>query len=127
MQKKTNYELPILLYNNECEFCNRFKLALEKIPGTKKINMLSIHDPVVFEKYPIVNFADCSEVIHLIDQNNRVHIGPEVATFLIAEFPGVKKFSWVLESGIGKKAVNIFYEFAEKRKESISKNCPNCR
>jgi len=127
MNENKNYELPVLLFNHECDFCNRFKMSLERIPGTKNINMVSIHDSEIFNKYPFVNFESCKETIHLIDKNNRVHIGPEVAKFLIEEFPGVKNFSWLLDSEIGKKAVNFFYEFAEKCKESISKNCPNCR
>jgi len=127
MNSPSKYQLPILLYNHECDFCNRFKMALERIPGTNKINMVSIHENDVFEQFDEIKFEECKETIHLIDKNMRVHMGPEVAKFLIEEFPGVKKFSWLLESEIGKKAVEAFYKFAEKCKESISKNCPNCR
>ncbi len=127
MNEDQSYDLPILLYNHECDFCNRFKMALERIPGTKEITMISIHDEKIFEMYPEVSFESCKDTIHLIDKNKRIHIGPEVTKFLITEFPGVSKFSWLLETEIGKKAVNLFYEFTEKCKESMSKNCANCR
>ena len=65
MDETNNYNLPILLYNHECEFCNRFEMALERIPGTKEINMISIHDAEVFKKYSEISFDDCKEAIHL--------------------------------------------------------------
>lgn len=127
MEEKESYELPILLYDSHCELCKRFKLSLERVPGTDHINMVSIHDHKVYEKYEQINFEDCKEELHYLDSDGAVHKGEKVLSLLIEQFPLVKKFSWLIQSGMGQKAVKYFYDKVDQYRDELLKRCGNCK
>ncbi|EQC49567.1 PF04134 family protein [Bacteriovorax sp. BSW11_IV] len=120
-ENKTAY----LFYDEECPLCLRFKQALERVPGTEHIKMVSIHSEEMNTFYDL-DKEDCHNVIHLINEKGEILKGPEVANYLAHQFPMVSKFSWLLDSEVGKKALNKMYEIANKYRKHYSKNCPNC-
>jgi len=121
------YQLPILIYDSECILCKRFKEALERLPLTKKIQMVSIYDDQVFAEFTQLNQDQCFDLIHLIDENKKIYQGPEVIEYLIDFAPGVSNLKWLLKSDAGKKTIDFFYQTANKLRNSILNPCPRCK
>lgn len=124
--KTENIKLPLLVYDDQCSLCLRFKTALDRLPGTDVICKISVHDQRVYDLYPELNKEECLKEVHLIDQNHKILKGVEVITFLLEQFPGVEKFAWLLESNMGQKALGFFNKIIESYREELQKDCPSC-
>ncbi|MFZ8933031.1 MAG: thiol-disulfide oxidoreductase DCC family protein [Bacteriovoracaceae bacterium] len=127
MEEKSKYQLPLLLFDGQCELCRRFKQSLERLPGTESIQMVSIHDKEVYDKYEQINFDDCSKTVHYLDTEGKVYRGEEVITHLIEKFPLVRRFSWLIQSDMGQKASKYFYDKVNQYREELLKRCGNCK
>lgn len=123
--------LPVLLFDEECSLCVRFTQALKLVDNEKLINFLPIQNDDIYDEFQELNFEDCSETIHLIDEGKSILKGHEAIQFMIDRVPSVSKFSWLLKSDSAQKAMSYFYEKVnEIRKESKYKlsnhGCKNC-
>lgn len=117
-------KFPIILYDDECTLCKRFKLALVKLDTKKELNFIDLHRDEVYKTFPFLSKNECENAIHLIDEKHQVYRAGEVIQFLVSYFPGVKKLSWLLDNDSAKKALDIFYyKVAEIREKS---NCTSC-
>ncbi|TNF26862.1 MAG: DUF393 domain-containing protein [Deltaproteobacteria bacterium] len=116
-----------LFYDSECGLCLRFKQALDRIPGTSQINKISIHEAEAFSNFPELTKQQCEKEVHLVDENGNILVGEEVIEYLISKFPGVEKFAWLLESGMGQKAVEYFNTIAKLTRETLRKRCSTCK
>lgn len=125
-EEKIKFPLPVFLYDSQCDLCLRFKQSLERLPGTKEMTMVSIHDKDIYQIYPELSFEQTSKEIHLIDQNRTVHKGAEAISLIIQRFPLAKKFTWLIESNMGKKALRFFHDKADQFRETLLKQCKNC-
>lgn len=118
---------PILLYDDNCTLCTRFKQSLERLSGAEQITFVSIHDNEIYEKLPEISKDECQKELHFIDRNNNIFKGANAILELKKEFPLVEKFAWLIESGMGEKAINYFYKMANKYREMALKECHNCK
>ena len=77
---------------------------------------------------PSLNFEDCSEEIHLVDEQGAIHKGGEVIKYLALKIPGVSKLSWLIESDSTQKAMDVFYEKVNSVRKSNQekRNCTSC-
>ena len=116
---------PVLLFDAECTMCKRFQKALEMIDVKKVIKYVSIYDENIYIEFPFLSKDDCEGVIHLVDTDLKVYRGGEVISFLAKTYPGVKKFSWLLDSDSSKRALDLFYNrVSESRK--TKRGCSTC-
>jgi len=120
------YSLPLLLYDDECPMCVRFAQSLKMLDATKSINSVSIYDVGIYKVYPELDMDECEEVIHLIDENHVVLKGPAVLEYLIKTSPAVSKFSWLIERGMGKHALEFFYNRVNDYRNIIKSHCTEC-
>lgn len=116
----------ILLYDDTCSLCRRFKDALERIPGSEKIQMVSVHDENIYVSLPQLEKNECLKEIHFVDLNLNVFKGKDALTQVIKRFPLAEKFSWLIESGMGQKVINYFNDTAKFYREHLIKDCKNC-
>lgn len=115
-----------LFFDDECPLCLRFKQALERVPGTEHIEMISIHSERMNE-FTDLDKEDCHAEVHLITSEGKILKGSEVAIYLVEQFPGVSKFSWLLDSDVGQRALKKMYDIASKyRKHYANRHCSNC-
>jgi len=121
------YKLPILLYDDECPLCLRFKQAMERLPGHENINKVSIHDKDVYGAHPQVTYEQCVMALHFIEVNGEVFKGGDAAAKLLHHLPGIETFAWLADSDMGKKAVDYFYKMADRYKKELQKPCPQCK
>ncbi len=116
----------VLLYDSECALCTRFKKALEYLDTDGILEYKSIYDQSVYMNYPELNEDECKEVVHLIDPSGKIHTGGDVVIYLTKIFPGVSKFSWLLESDSAKKASSAFYKKINEMRIMKKSNCYTC-
>lgn len=127
MKNSKDFHLPLLLFDSECAMCTRFKMALERLPGSDQINMVSIHEKEIYEKFTFLDPKDCHDTVHLIDESEKLHKGPEVVEYLVTIIPGIKKISWLVQTDTGKKALEFFYDTVNKYRKSKLNRCPSCK
>ena len=120
-------KLPILLFDEKCPLCLRFKQAFERIPGSDRVTPVSIYDEKVYENFPQINPEAASQELHYLDSEGNVYAGKDALTQLMVEFPLVKKFSWLIESNMGQKAVSYFNQVAKNYRDRLIKDCINCK
>ncbi len=115
----------ILLYDNECQLCNRFKKALEVLDVKNQIKFVSVYDQAIYLQNPELKQEECEEVIHLII-DEKIYKGSEVITELVKLFPGVKKFSWLLDNNAAQTALDSFYNRINDMRGMQKRNCYTC-
>ncbi|MDP7319292.1 MAG: DCC1-like thiol-disulfide oxidoreductase family protein [Bacteriovoracaceae bacterium] len=119
-------EKVVLLYDSECSLCTRFKKALEHLDSESLIEYKSIYDQEVYLNYPQLNTEECQQEVHMIIEDGKVIRGGDVIEYLVKIFPGVSKFSWLIESESGKKAINVFYKKLNDMRLMKKRNCFTC-
>ena len=120
-------EKPILIYDAECSLCERFKKALDFIDKEGRIQKVPLQEEWLYEKFTELDKEECLDVSHLIDEKGQILKGPEVVEYLVSFYPGVKHFSWLIESESGKKAVDFFYDKVSQIRKNLKDDCPDCR
>lgn len=123
----TKFKLPLIVYDDKCTLCVRFKLALEKIPGTEVYQKVPLSSEDIFKAYPQLDKEACHKEMHLIDSEQNIYRGSEAIKILITCFPAIGKFSWLVESKMGNKAIDYFYKMSNKYRDNLIKKCNNCR
>ncbi|MBI2519354.1 MAG: DUF393 domain-containing protein [Bdellovibrio sp.] len=127
MTTHDRFRLPILLYDDECPLCLRFKQAMERLPGHESINKISIHDQEIYQVLNQVTYEQCQQSVHFIEVNGEIFRGVEAVQKLMHHLPAVKEFGWLAESEMGKRAVNYFYDMAEHYRKKLQNRCPSCK
>lgn len=118
---------PILLYDEKCSLCLRFKQAFERLPGASNITLISIYNEEVFNNFPQLDPEATFQEMHYLDGEGNIFAGKDALTQLMVEFPLVKKFAWLIESNMGQKAVSYFNQVAKNYRDRLIKDCNNCK
>ena len=125
-KKISKYKSPCLIYDEECPLCLRFKQALERSKVSQKVNFYPLQDQSLYKEFPFLNPERTKEVIHFVTHELKVLTGENAIEELIKYDPIVKKFSWLVESKMGQKALSIFYKTSDKYRKSLRKRCNLC-
>lgn len=124
--KQSHYKLPVLIYDEDCPLCVRFMQTLEKLPGTERITKIPLQDENLYFHFTEITQDQCFEEIHYIDESGNILKGNQVHEALIGMFPAVKKFSWLIESQMGQKAIDYFHHMASNYRKKLKKECSGC-
>jgi predicted DCC family thiol-disulfide oxidoreductase YuxK len=126
-ETKVPFKTPLILFDEECTLCKRFKNSLEKIPGIEEFSLIPLQNEKVFSMFPQLNKEECYETLHLIDGEGNIHKGSSAIAILIEQFPIVSNFSWLVEKDMGKKTLNFFYNVVNKYRKYLKNKCPKCK
>ncbi|MFZ4712524.1 MAG: thiol-disulfide oxidoreductase DCC family protein [Bacteriovoracaceae bacterium] len=118
---------PLLIYDSECTLCTRFKQTVERLDSAHKLNFSSIHQEEIYSQFPNLKKEDCHKIIHLIDENGKIHQGPEVIQYMAHIIPSISKFAWMLDTDVGKKALDFFYQKVNDIRNSQLNSCEKCK
>ena len=118
-------KLPILLYDEKCPLCVRFKQSLRRLEDGDKVNFVSIYNDEIYEHYKLSK-EECFEEIHFIKEDKTIIRGEAVIKHIISLYPLASKFSWLLESNMGQKAVHYFHSMTNKMRKDLKRKCPSC-
>ncbi len=121
-----NYSFPLVVYDEKCELCRRFRLSIERFLPEEKIYFENLHNPELYESLSVLKKEECEKEVHLLISENEVLRGAEALQYLVGKFPLVKKFSWLIESNMGHKALETFYQICNKYRESYLNDCDSC-
>jgi predicted DCC family thiol-disulfide oxidoreductase YuxK len=123
-------KLPLLVYDADCPLCVRFKQGLERWDVDKRVCYVPLTHVEVFVTYPQLDPEKCRAVVHYIREDGTVLVGGEVVTELLKHYPGVSKLAWLLDSEVGRKTADFFYQKVEAvRQKMISDEaaCGTCK
>jgi len=125
----TTIKTPCLLFDEECPLCKRFAQSLERIEFKNKINFYSIYDERIYEELEFLDKKEVFEEVHLILSKDKGSVlkGHQVVQFLAAENSQVKRFAWLIESNMGQKASEAFYNGINKCRKALHARCPKCK
>lgn len=121
---------PLLIYDADCPLCVRFKQSLERWDSEQRITYVSLSAENVFTQFPQLDPAACAARVHYLREDGAILTGGEVITELLKHYPGVSKIAWLLETDVGKKTVEFFYqqvEAARARLKAQDEDCGSCR
>lgn len=120
---------PILFYDSECPLCVRFKQALEHTQFDIKIDYISLKEKAELSEFDFLNSDELHKEVHLLLSQNPLNVlkGEELIAFLAHHNERVKKFAWLLETDVGKKASEVFYHSVNRLRQSLRNHCPKCK
>jgi predicted DCC family thiol-disulfide oxidoreductase YuxK len=124
------FKLPLLVYDDQCPMCVRFKQGLERWEALSHITYIPLSDSGVFEIYPQINQEECKAKVHYIKEDGSVVAGGEVITEIIKIYPAASKLSWLLDSEVGKATADFFYDHLDKVRQKLKEldtDCSDCR
>ncbi len=121
------FKLPLILFDDRCELCVRFKGAIQRIPGHEALHFESLYNADLYREFTFLREEICKQTIHLIDEEKKVHVGGDALLFIASKLPGANRFTWLLESNMAKKTSELFYTAVNTYREKISKSCHSCK
>lgn len=125
--KKQSLKFPVVLFDSKCPMCIRFAQGISKLdPESEKINVTDLHQQWIYETHEFLDYEKVQDDIHFINEKHEIFIGKEAISQMAMLIPQVKKFSWLIESESGQKALEYFHNATSRLKTSLRKSCPEC-
>lgn len=123
------FQTPCLLFDEECPLCKRFAQSLQRTKLDINLHYYSLHEEGLYEEFPFLDRDEVSKEVHLLLEKEASSVlkGSQVISFFAAQNPVVKKFSWLIESDTGQKAMNLFYKGLQQCRKSLQTSCPKCK
>ncbi len=121
------FRLPLILFDDRCELCLRFKTSIQRMQGHEVLHFESLYNPDLYLEFSNLSEEECKQKIHLIDEERKVHTGGDALLFIIARLPQASRFTWLLESNMAKKTSEFFYTAVNTYREKVSKSCKSCK
>lgn len=102
---------------------------MERMEFEFDLHFYPISEPGLLESFPHLNKEAIQKEVHLIiDNEERTSLhGADVIRYLARHNEAVKKYSWLLDTDVGQKASEIFYQSVNKLRESLHNHCPKCK
>ena len=66
-----NPDTDVLIYDGHCQFCSKQVRRLANWDRRKTLSFLSLHDPLVAERYPDLTYDQLMEAMVLVDQTGK--------------------------------------------------------
>ncbi len=124
-----DYKLPLLIYDDQCPLCVRFKQGLERLDLNHIITYVPLSSESVFTQFSQLDPEACRTKVHFIRSDGGVVTGKDVVVEVIKIIPGVGKLAWLLETDVGKSASSYFFDHVESIRKKIQekdKSCGTC-
>jgi predicted DCC family thiol-disulfide oxidoreductase YuxK len=78
----------VVIYDGDCNFCRSQVARLARWDGTgKRLAFISLHDPLVQERYPDLTYDMLMEQMYIVDQQGRRHAGAAAFRYLSGRLP----------------------------------------
>lgn len=121
------FQTPVLIFDPKCMLCLRIKRFLSLCDRKKKINMVSLYTPGLFEVFDNLSFDECYGKVHLIDEEDRVHVGAEAVEYLLVNLPPLDKGSFLWQRKAFRLAMHMGYEILNTYRLKHAPPCEFCR
>lgn len=77
----------VVIYDGQCVFCIGQVKRLARWDSGGKLAFVSLHDPIVAERYPDLTHEQLMEQMYLVDQHGRRHGGAAAFRYLSRKLP----------------------------------------
>ncbi len=82
----------VLIYDGHCQFCSKQVRRLANWDRRKTLSFLSLHDPLVAERYPDLTYEQLMEAMVLITQEGQRYAAAAAFRYLTRKLPRL----WIL-------------------------------
>jgi predicted DCC family thiol-disulfide oxidoreductase YuxK len=114
-----------ILYDSNCPLCVRFKQGLSHLLPSDFL-FRSIQDENTLKDFPQFTQEQLQQTVHMVSDAGEVFTGAQLIEVIAHHTPIVSKFAWLLETGMGHKATEFFYEKINQIKQQIAEKCESC-
>ena len=77
----------VVLYDGNCRICTAQIQRLARWDGGRRLAFLSLHDPVVAERYPDLSYDALMQDMYVVDPAGRRHRGAAAVRYLSRRLP----------------------------------------
>lgn len=77
----------VVIYDGHCRFCTGQVRRLHRWDGAGRLAFLSLHDPVVAERYPDLSHDQMMQDMYVVDRQGRRHRGAAAFRYLTRRLP----------------------------------------
>lgn len=77
----------VLIYDAQCVFCSAQVKRIARWDTRGRLAFVSLHDPIVSERYPDLSHAQLMEQMYVVDQRDRRHGGAAAFRYLTRKLP----------------------------------------
>lgn len=121
------FKQPLLIFDPKCSLCLRIKRLLQLVDRQKKLTLVSLYTPGLFETYDNLSFDECYGKVHLIDENDGVHVGGQAVEYLLNNLSPFDKLAPLWEQKAVRMALAFLYEILNTYRLKKSPDCETCR
>ena len=112
-----------LFYDRECPLCGRFKEWIERWDRQGTIQVLSLDDPVLSERFPQLDLDQARQVLTVCDRLGHLSQGVEALRQLTRQLPGIRRVSWVYQLPGVTPALNRVYRTVHRYRKRLCLRC----
>jgi predicted DCC family thiol-disulfide oxidoreductase YuxK len=77
----------VVIYDGQCKFCTAQVQRLARWDSGKRLAYLSLHDPLVAQRYPDLTHEMLMDAMYVVDQQGRRHGGAAAFRYLTTRLP----------------------------------------
>ncbi len=116
-----------VLYDGHCAFCTRSVRQLEKFDGKGRLKFVSIHDPLVQEKYPDLKLEQLMQQMYVIPDRTQARFGGAAALrYLSRRLPRLWIFAPLLHLPFSLPFWQFCYRQIAKRRYRLASDTVSC-
>jgi predicted DCC family thiol-disulfide oxidoreductase YuxK len=80
-------EADVVIYDGQCNFCTAQVQRLARWDGAGRLAFISLHDPLVAERYPDLTHAILMDAMYIVDRQGRRRGGAAAFRYLTTRLP----------------------------------------
>jgi predicted DCC family thiol-disulfide oxidoreductase YuxK len=116
----------VVIYDGHCQFCGGQVRRLARWDKSGKLSFLSLHDPLVSERYPELTFDDLMEAMHLVRPDGRTYIGAAAFRIIARGLPRLWPLLPILYIPFSLPLWQAIYRLIARRRYKLSCDDDSC-
>lgn len=118
-----------VLYDGRCRFCRSQIALLRRAALGRRLDFISLHDPVVAERFPELSHDDLMRQMYVVDPRGHARGGAEAVRYLSRRLPLLWPLAILLHIPGSLPVWKSLYAFVARHRLSIAGSCDDgtCR
>jgi predicted DCC family thiol-disulfide oxidoreductase YuxK len=123
-----NPDADLVLYDGRCVFCTRSVHQLRKFDGKNRLAFVSIHDPLVAERFPDLSLEQLMEQMYVIPHSNphQRYGGAAAIRYLSRRLPKLWLLAPLLHIPFSMPLWQYLYRQVARRRYRLAKHSGEC-
>jgi predicted DCC family thiol-disulfide oxidoreductase YuxK len=120
----------VVIFDGKCVFCQKQVRNLRKFDGGDRLAFVSLHDPLVAERYPDLTYDQMMDQLYLIPskssgRSDQRYGGAEAVAYLTTQFPRLWLLAPILNFPFLMPVWQFFYRLVANRRYKIAGKQPD--